>query len=814
MKKLFPVLCFLLTALPVFAFQLVKDRKPAAVFISSPSVPLRHIDAFNQFLKECSGTALPVEKQGIGGKNEIRFNIEKRSMENEDDFSIAFPEKNVMLITGSEISVRWALNRILEDFAGVRFVFPGKNGAHCPKFSDLDVPEKTIAVHPSFNLYREFYFNEPEWGACLNEKQWNSPNFFNHNMWRIFPAEKYSGPEWIDKVMPLRNGKRFVPEKKSYSLWQPCFGNPATVDEAVKNINEYLDAHPSMKTYSLAINDLGGFCECENCLKQNGGSRKNVFQKGYGNFSNLFYAWAGKVIDGVLKKHPDIFFGCCAYREVSEPPDFPIHKNLIPVLAIDLYSMCDKAARASHERYISAWKAKAPTLGFWEYGYGLTPYSLPRIYFGLQAEILKYYHASGGRVLFVESQCYSDEGPKRYLYSKLAFDVNADPHKLLKEWYEACVGKEAAPVLAEYYRLFNDFWLGDRVRRTTWFQPFNIYLPLDRNGAYLYAFSENEMKKSRQLIEKVVSLANQYGDEKQKRRAAKIRLYHDYYEALALKGGSTVMPLSGKIATAAEAVSLIEKLPVLFQSTQRLIPVSNQLADLELAETYIVPRWHKQVFDKLRINKAFCPVILFFDSILPFTDDPAVCGALEKLAANPEIPEPFQRQTRGFIVRNAAKNLLSDSFSPEDWKRSYAATVSREKGPDGKLRFKVTSKGGWTAAVRTVPMNPGRNYLVRITVSFSGSAQESCAVRPLLSAVRDKDGMAMQSYHTETRRFSGGKPYTFEHAHFSLDSSAFAFSKGVVYVIFPELRKNQSVFIDSMELFDITGPPGETAAGR
>ena len=427
MKKMFAVLCFLATALPVLAFQLVKDGAPAAVFIQS-SLPLRHVEAFNQYLKECSGTILPIEKQG-GGKNEIRFKIEKRSMENEDDFSIEFPEKNVMLITGSEISVRWALNRILEDFAGVRFVFPGKNGTHCPKFSNLDIPEKTITVHPSFNLYREFYLNEPEWGACLNEKQWNSANFFNHNMWRIFPAEKYSRPEWLDKVMPLRDGKRFIPKPKAYSLWQPCFGNPATVDEAMKNICEYLDKHPEMKTFSMSINDLGGFCECENCLKQNGGRRKNTFQKGYGNFSNLFYDWAGKVIDGVLKKHPDVWFGCTAYREVSEPPDFPLHPKLIPILTLDLYSMCDKEARASHERYISAWKAKAPKLGFWEYGYGLLPYSLPRIYFDLQAEILKYYHDSGGRVLFVESQCFSDEGPKRYLYSKLAFDVNANPDR-------------------------------------------------------------------------------------------------------------------------------------------------------------------------------------------------------------------------------------------------------------------------------------------------------------------------------------------------------------------------------------------------
>lgn len=814
MKKMIFALCLFLTAAPVFAFQIVKDRKPSAVFILSPSVPPRHIEAFNKFLLECSGAALPVEKQSVAGKNEIRFKIEKRSIENEDDFSIAFPEKNVMLITASEISVRWALNRILEDFAGVRFVFPGKNGTHCPKISDVAVPEKKIEAHASFNLYREFNFNEPEWGASLNEKQWNSVNFFNHNMWRIFPQDKYSRSEWVDKIMPLRNGKRFVPKPKSYSLWQPCFSNPATIDEAVKNICAYLDKNPGMKTYSLAINDLGGFCECENCLKMNGGSRTTTFQKNYANFSNLFYAWAGKVIDGVLKQHPNMLFGCTAYREVSEPPDFQLHKNLIPILTIDLYSMCDKDTRASHDRFISAWKAKSEKIGFWEYGYGLTSYSLPHIYFDLQAEILKYYHASGGRVLFVESQCYSDEGPKRYLYSKLAFDVNADPKKLLQEWYVACVGKEAAPYLADYYRLFNDFWLGERVRNTTWFQPSNVYLPLDRTGTYLYAFSETELKESRRLIEKVMTTAEKYGDEKQKLRAAKIKLYHDYFEALAIKGGTTIMPLSGKIASAEEAVHLIDRLPVLFESTQKLIPISNKLADLEHAETFIVPRWHKQIFDKLRINTASCAVIMLFDKILPFADKPEVRNALEKLAENPDISESYKRQTRGFISRNSAKNLLDDSFHPDDWKTSYAATVSQETTPDGKSRFKVTSKGGWTAAVRTVPMLPGRNYFVRITVSSSEKSTETILVRAILSAVREKDGMVMQSYHTESHPFSGGKPYTLEHAHFSPDSSFFAFSKGVIYVIFQSLRKNSSVYIDSMEFFDITEPATGTVPSR
>ena len=100
-------------------FTLVCGGKPAAEIVKTPEIAL-HIDFFNLALQRCTGTTLPVVEKRSKGGNAIVFQLEKRRLDTEDAFEISFPDKSTMLIKGSRLSARWALNGLLEDF-GVCF---------------------------------------------------------------------------------------------------------------------------------------------------------------------------------------------------------------------------------------------------------------------------------------------------------------------------------------------------------------------------------------------------------------------------------------------------------------------------------------------------------------------------------------------------------------------------------------------------------------------------------------------------------------------------------------------------------------------
>jgi hypothetical protein len=48
--------------------------------------------------------------------------------------------------------------------------------------------------------------------------------------------------------------------------------------------------------------------------------------------------------------------------------------------------------------------------------------------------------------------------------------------KTLQDWYFAAVGADAAPYIAAYYKLWEEFWT-KRVPRLAWFNDIALYLP-------------------------------------------------------------------------------------------------------------------------------------------------------------------------------------------------------------------------------------------------------------------------------------------------------------------------------------------------
>jgi len=671
-------------------FTLVKDRKPAAVFLvtkeqaAAKSIAYYKLPGycgewygwqldvigdvikdFNEDLKECTGVEVPVVDADDGKTPVIKFALEPRPLPDEDRFTITFPDTRTMLITGSAFAPRWALNHILEKFAGVRWLARSKNSAHFPQINDLIVPRIEISLAPSFNLHRDTYIADGYWFGRAYDK-WRI-NFI-HGIWRVaFPVKKYMAEnKWPEFIFPTIDGKKFLPylpvgnpvfkTPQDYeSSWQPCLTSKATVDEAIKNIGDYFDKNPEAVSVSVSINDMGGFCQCDNCRKL-GGLKRTIL--GHWDYSELYYQWVNQVVEAVAQNHPDKYFGVVAYREALTPPSFKLHKNIVVVICFDAQAcMLDQEVKASRLALFKGWSAKAANLGWAEYGWGGGCMDLPRVYFGWQQEMMRIAHTNNVRAMYVQAEGAIEDGPKKYLYQKLMWDVNLDLDALLKDWYEACVGKAAAPYLAEYFQLWEKFWREEAVK-TDWFISSRKATYLSQaNKTYLFAVGREDLPRMRTLMEKVVELAGQSGDTRQKLRAQWLMREFEYSEACVYAIGGQIFPHSGAVENVGQALEYLQSLPEAAKY------------DAKRAEIFKERKtgWGKgAAFGNF--YGFYVPVTLA--RVASFCSDPQVMAAFRAAAQNPAL----NTETRGLCdvfvkleSNQPVENLLKDgSFETGD----------------------------------------------------------------------------------------------------------------------------------------------------
>lgn len=434
-------------------------------------------------------------------------------------------EQTIVIYGASDWGTEFGVYDFLEQYVGVRWLMPGQNGTDVPRLNRIAVPNEIRVGQPHYTsrLFSGLMGSEQLIWARFNRMR--SMITFHHNLFRLFPPEKYSitNPHFY----PMNTmGNRYLPRDNGNYNWQPCFSADDIVDEAAKNIIDYFNRYPEKKTYSLGINDSHLFCRCSRCLGKLP-KKKNFL--GLEDYSDLYYDWANKVIGKVLKFHPDVYFGCLAYNEVAAPPKkAKVHPRLMPFMTYDRMKWIDKKIEQDGHGITQCWREKTSNLGWYDYAYG-TPYCLPRVYFHHTAGYLKYGYQNGVRAYYAELYPNWGEGPKPYLILKLLWDPDLNVDETLDDWYLHAVGGEAAPYLKEYYKIWEHFWTID-IQKSSWFS---------KKGQYLSFFSPTYLKdvklqmimQSRKLLEECIAKAK---TEKQRNRAKLIEKAFQYYEASAL----------------------------------------------------------------------------------------------------------------------------------------------------------------------------------------------------------------------------------------------------------------------------------------
>ncbi|MBP1990670.1 DUF4838 domain-containing protein [Paenibacillus eucommiae] len=449
----------------------------------------------------------------------------------DEGFIIEANNGHIAIAGKTWLGTEHGIYEFLERYVGVRWLLPGTDGEDVPTASSLIVPHETVKQEPAFMSRILSPMTMPtnqtgavqfEW-AKFNRLPWNFNAF--HSMYYIFPGEKFgsTNPEFY----PTRNGQPYIPPKGDISAWQPCFSEAGTVQIAVYAAIQYFADNPDQTSFSLGVNDSGGFCEA-NPSHPNYPNKIN--SKGLVDMSDIYYNWVNQVAEQVLQVYPNKWFGVLAYENVLDPPSFQLNPRIVPMLTKDRMAWIDPAVKAADEQLMDDWKQVAATTGWYDYIYG-TPYLVPRMYPHLMADNFLKAQELDVSVQYAEIYPNWGEGPKGWVTAKLMWDPTLNVDDLLQEWYERAVGEEAATDLAAYYELWEDFWTV-RVQQSEWFQQSKDRIYMDfTNPSYLKLVTMGDISQSRLLLESALAKAVTV---KQKARAALLLRAFEYYEASAI----------------------------------------------------------------------------------------------------------------------------------------------------------------------------------------------------------------------------------------------------------------------------------------
>ena len=369
---------------------------------------------------------------------------------------------------------RWAAEEFLEQFCGVRWLFPDRvYGEVVPSRATIATKSTLSQTHESDYISRghgAMYYFEP--GRRYLRGRAYGAGYGAHAIQHMFTKTEFKAhPEWFAYfAAPDSDLRRFRPKSVGDRRpqrwhwdygngWQICTTNPGTVKHAVKYVLEYFKKNPDTIVCSVGPNDGSGWCQCPQCVKF-----VNSFSRPY-TISERWFHWVNQVAKEVAKTHPDKWIETLAYGHTSAPTRFQLEPNV--AVTVTIYAV-------HHVGLAEAWQKVCKSVNLYSYMYGSSFLGF-RHYPRAARDLLKWGRDKlGARAHVIEcSGDWTFDGPKYYYVQALQWDVNADPDKLMSEFCEVSYGKAVGSMRKFWDRLEQIYERRDPKKRFVFYHMVN-----------------------------------------------------------------------------------------------------------------------------------------------------------------------------------------------------------------------------------------------------------------------------------------------------------------------------------------------------
>lgn len=457
---------------------LVKDGKPAAGIIvagNASDTVMEHAQFLQKTIEEMTGVQLPLRDdsrdwkgaQILVGPSKLNDVTVPQGFKRPEGYRVVVNGRKVSLV-GNDAGER-VEGTTTGHFEGTGYaVYDFLQELGCGWFGPDPlyqvVPErKTLAVRP-MDRREEPAFAFRDIGPAFSLIKDAAPQvqfawrlggvgmWLGHNFDALFPLGQYydDHPEYYSLI----DGKRLR------EVNQLCFSNPDVQRITIEKVREYFDKTPGYQVaYSVAQNDAGGFCECENCAKLGT------------NPSAQMLSFANIVGRGIAKTHPGKLVGFQAYWFTWWPPEPPM-KSDPNVVVLSVNQGChahnvDDPRCPFNKHWMrpkfEGWVATGVNMLMYEWyipAHGQTKdwSRLPWISPDVAFRNLRYWRSMGAQWAQYETGMEEGTGyPRRwplyYLAARGLWNPDDDPNEILREACERLYGDAAEPMLRYFTTL-------------------------------------------------------------------------------------------------------------------------------------------------------------------------------------------------------------------------------------------------------------------------------------------------------------------------------------------------------------------------
>ena len=377
------------------------------------------------------------------------------------------------ILHGTEFSVY----EFLEKEAGVRWLWPGQLGTVAEPQKPKELKNGTEIFVPAFERRMTSSFSygaasmppaaRRDLNVWLSHRKMGTSLFavgsgFQHAFGALLPRKKYGRehPEYYSLVTPeqwIGEPKPTVPTRRNdpsrLGPWQLCTSNP----EVRRIIAEKIAAPKDGKIRSISPNDGWGFCECPNCLAQDGKPRPLI--AGARDMTNRMYDFAEDIAHQVKKLNPDAKVGMFAYSFYAGVPDRKINFPGNVYLSF-CYSVVGRNRQEEKEleRRLTGLAATGGRVIGREYWGTHYTMNYPLSHSRKIDRNLKLLHKLNAAGIYGETgKDFAARASDLYILMKLSWDPTLKREDLLHDFCNKGFGPKAGPVMYQLFEKIEDW---------------------------------------------------------------------------------------------------------------------------------------------------------------------------------------------------------------------------------------------------------------------------------------------------------------------------------------------------------------------